>query len=117
MPLEQRAVPRREVERALHLEHLPRLGEIGLAVLDLTAERGEGGALGVEHLRHPPVDRKPAEIAAPGDAYALEVAPERRAKAVARLGDGVWRATIGARHHAQHERHVHYGARHGPGHV
>src|SRR4030095_443329 len=65
MPLEQRAVPRREVERALHLEHLPRLGEIRLAVVDLAAERREGGALGVEYLRHPPVDRDAAAGSAP----------------------------------------------------
>src|SRR6266545_2373855 len=85
---EHRSVPGREVQRPQHLEDLPGLGEVRLAVLDVTAERVKGGALRVERRGHASVHRQASEVAAPGNAHALEVAPERGAEAVARLRDG-----------------------------
>src|SRR5262245_66605460 len=84
---QERAVARREAQGALHLEDLPRVGDVGFAVLDPAAERLERRALRVEHLRHAAVDRQPAEVAAPGDARVLEVAAELAAEARTRLGD------------------------------
>ena len=114
---EQRAVARREAQRALYLEDVPGVGEVGLAVLDVAAERFEGGALPVQHLRDAPVHRQSPEIAAPRDPHALEVTAEVAAEAVARLGDRDRRAAVGPGHHAQHQRQIRHRARHRARHV
>src|SRR5205807_10029898 len=101
MPGEERSVPGREAQRALHLEDLPGIGEVRLPVFDPAAERRERPAVRVEHFRDATVDRQPSEVAAPADAHALEVAAELAPETVTGLGDRDRRAGGGSGPHAQ----------------
>src|SRR2546430_12650031 len=66
--------------------------EVGLAILHPAAERLERLALSIKHRRHAAIDRDAAEVAAPSDPHAPEVALQRTKERAARLGDGDRRA-------------------------
>ena len=94
------------------LEYPVRVLEIGLSFLDDAPERLENAALGVDGLGHSAVHRQAAEVAAPGNSDALEVAVQRSPEALAGLGNRNRGARIRSGDRAEQER----GVLHRPGH-
>ena len=78
--LEQRAERVDERHAAQRLKHVVGAAQVGRRFLDVAADVGEHAALRLEHRRHRRFDRQPAEIRAPRDARARELALQRSAE-------------------------------------
>src|SRR5919107_2832254 len=111
--LEQLTVGEFVAPRPECLEDLVRVRAVRLCILHRTTQRLEDGALILQHRRHARVHRQAAEVLAPGNPHAAEVALEGAQEETARLGDGDGRARVGARYRAEHEGCVFDRAGHG----
>src|SRR5215212_267240 len=111
--LEQLTVGELIAPRPECCEDLVRVRDVRLCILHRTTQRLEDAALVLQHRAHARVHRQAAEVPAPGDPHAAEVAFEGAQEETTRLEDGERAASIRPRYRAQHEGRVFDRAGHG----
>ena len=119
MGVELGAMTDLEAPGAEDLEDLVGAAQVRLRLDQLDAEIGEDAALGLEDGGGAGIDRQPAQVAAPGDARAAEIARQRPAEDLAGVVQAEREAEIRPGHDAHQQGDVADGARQGAidGHV
>src|SRR5215213_10226990 len=83
--LEKITVTQFKVPGAKDVEYLVGVAQVGFSFNEIDPHVGEDGALGLEYRRGARIDRKPTQVAAPGNAGSTEIPLQRPGEDRARV--------------------------------